>query len=69
LQARHLKMNILFQMQDWETLEDFAEKTLQINKDDELASYFLKGVYGRQAELERLEQNARENPDPETYVR
>ncbi len=66
--ARRLKMNILFHLEDWDRLEAFARETLSLNRNEDLAQYYLNARENQQAEIEKLESQARENPTKDIYI-
>lgn len=66
--ARRLKMNILFHLEDWERLESFARETLSLNRNEDLALYYLNARESQQKEIENLERQAMESPSEDIFI-
>lgn len=66
--ARHLMMNIYFQLEDWENLTAFARETLTFSKKDELAEFFLNRDKNQKDQIAALEQKLAKEPDADQYI-
>ncbi len=68
LNARHLLMNIYFDLGEFEQLKQLAEETQRLNPGDERAIYYLEAAKNGKSRLDQAIIKAGNEPTPENYL-